>query len=344
MEIKKAKREKIKVPIMITGASGSGKTASALIMAKGIIEKMFPDLPDHEQWEKIGVIDTEHKRSLLYADAKVGKTEIGEFMHIDFEPPFTVARYTEAFNMFKQHGAEVIIVDSMTHAWSGEGGILEQVERIQQGNPKMQMQAWNQVKPLEKTFLRLLTGNSVYVIGTTRSKQAYDMSKDENGKTQIVKLGLKPDQKDSLEYEFAVAFRIDENHFAEATKDNSNLFNNGFQITKETGHQIYEWSSEGIDLEKVRDDLISRITELSSLSEGHEQLFVELHSKLNSQPLINIKTKTLERMEELLSKIEVTDDPDEPDDQTELFDTKNPLAEETEDAETDDPIQEDDAE
>ena len=67
MEIKKAKREKIKVPIMITGASGSGKTVSALFIAKGIIEKMHSDLSEQEQWEKIGVIDTEHKRSLLYA-------------------------------------------------------------------------------------------------------------------------------------------------------------------------------------------------------------------------------------------------------------------------------------
>ncbi|XCQ50936.1 hypothetical protein ABLU38_00230 (plasmid) [Enterococcus faecalis ATCC 29212] len=79
MEIKKAKREKIKVPIMITGASGSGKTVSALFIAKGIIEKMHSDLSEQEQWEKIGVIDTEHKRSLLYADSTIGNVDIGNF-------------------------------------------------------------------------------------------------------------------------------------------------------------------------------------------------------------------------------------------------------------------------
>lgn len=325
MEVKKAKREKIKVPIMITGASGSGKTVSALIMAKGIIEKMFPDLPEHEQWEKIGVIDTEHKRSLLYANTLIGKTEIGEFMHVDFEAPFTVDRYVEAFNLLKGHGVEVILVDSMTHAWSAEGGILEQVEKFQRGNPKMQMQAWNKVKPTEKAFLRLLTGNSVYVIGTTRSKQAYDMSKDENGKTQIVKMGLKPDQKDSLEYEFAIAFRIDEHHFAEATKDNSNLFSAGFQITKETGHQIYEWSSEGIDLEKVRDELISEITQLAGSSDQHEKLFAELHGKIQNQPLKNIKTKWLESMKARLEKIEVKQvEEKQLETQQELFDSRKP--------------------
>lgn len=119
MEIKKAKREKIKVPIMITGASGSGKTVSALFIAKGIIEKMHSDLSEQEQWEKIGVIDTEHKRSLLYADSTIGNVDIGEFLHIDFEAPFTVQRYIQAFNLFKQAGVEVVIVDSLTHAWSG---------------------------------------------------------------------------------------------------------------------------------------------------------------------------------------------------------------------------------
>ncbi|WP_270287444.1 AAA family ATPase [Enterococcus faecalis] len=177
MEIKKAKREKIKVPIMITGASGSGKTVSALFIAKGIIEKMHSDLSEQEQWEKIGVIDTEHKRSLLYADSTIGNVDIGEFLHIDFEAPFTVQRYIQAFNLFKQAGVEVVIVDSLTHAWSGEGGILEQVENHQRGNSKNQMLAWNKVKPLEKEFLKLVTGNSMYVIGTSRSKQAYDMEK-----------------------------------------------------------------------------------------------------------------------------------------------------------------------
>lgn len=329
MEIKKAKREKIKVPIMITGASGSGKTVSALFIAKGIIEKMHSDLSEQEQWEKIGVIDTEHKRSLLYADSTIGYVDIGEFLHIDFEAPFTVQRYIQAFNLFKQAGVEVVIVDSLTHAWSGEGGILEQVENHQRGNSKNQMLAWNKVKPLEKEFLKLVTGNSMYVIGTSRSKQAYDMEKNEQGKTQVVKLGLKPDQKDSLEYEFAIALRIDQDHIAEATKDNSNMFNMPFKITKEVGGKIYEWSSEGIDLEKLKDELISSITELATQSENHENMFKELHSKINNVPLKNVKTKVLERMKEMLEKIEVPSveqqsENELDEEQTELFDEANP--------------------
>lgn len=316
MEVKKAKREQIKVPIMITGASGSGKTVSALLIAKGIVEKKFPDMSAEEQWEKIGLIDTEHKRALLYADTTVAKTEIGEFLHVDFEPPFTVNRYIEAFEALKEASVEVVIVDSLTHAWSGEGGILEQVETIQKGNPKMQMMAWNRVKPLEKQFLNLVTGSSVYVIGTARSKQAYDMNKTD-GKTQVVKMGLKPDQKDSLEYEFAISIRIDQDHIAEATKDNSNLFGTPFEITPEVGQKIYEWSSEGIDLEKVKRETIQTINDLKSLTPEHEKMFTELHSKVKSAPLETLPIKLLERMVDLLGNIEIKEDEPKPEEVSE---------------------------
>lgn len=323
MEIKKAKREKIKVPIMVTGASGSGKTISSLLIAKGIVEKMFPNMSDQEQWEKIGVIDTEHKRALLYADSIIGDVPIGEFMHIDFEPPFTVSRYVEAFNMFKNAGVEVIIVDSLTHAWSGEGGILEQVENLQRGNAKNQMLAWNKIKPVEKQFLKLVTGNSVYVIGTARSKQAYDMEKNEQGKTQVVKMGLKPDQKDSLEYEFAISIRIDQDHTAEATKDNSNMFGSPFKIDKEIGHKIFDWSDTGVDLKKQSDDLISQITELANRSEEHEKKFKELHEVLKNQPLKDMPIAWLEGMKNQLELV-VLPETTSLETQTELFDEKKP--------------------
>lgn len=311
MEVKKAKREKIKVPIMITGASGSGKTVGALLVAKGIVEKMFPDLSDSEQWEKVGVIDTESKRSLLYADTTIGNNEIGEFLHLDLEPPFSVGRYLQAFELLKKSGVEVIVVDSMTHAWSGEGGILEEVERIQGSNSKMGMQAWSKVKPLEKQFLKLLTTNSVYVIGTSRTKQAYEMDRDESGKTKVVKLGLKPDQKDSLEYEFAIVFRMNQDHSAEATKDNSNLFNLPVVLSKEVGHQIYEWSSEGIDLEKVKQELISEVAQLATLSDNHEKQYNAITKKYGDTPLKDWNMKALEQLKGLLERVPMPENKEE---------------------------------
>lgn len=320
MEVKKAKREKLKVPIMITGASGSGKTISSLFIAKGIVEKMYPDLSDEEQWGKIGVIDTEHKRALLYAGSTVADIHIGEFLHLDFEPPFTVQNYINAFNLIKNEGVEVVIVDSISHAWSGEGGILEQVENYTKGNTGKNMQAWAKVKPLEKEFLKLITGNSVYVIATSRSKQAYDFDRDENGKMKIVKLGLKPDQKDALEYEFAIAFRMDQNHIAEATKDNSNLFDMPFNVNLETGYKIFGWSDQGVDLEKVRKDLIIEILGMLEESTERKVKYDELLTKIRGQTIDNLNIKGLERMKELIESVPLA----EKSDQEKLFDASNP--------------------
>lgn len=62
--IVKAKRQKIKVPILVMGASGSGKTLGSLLIAKGMMEGMYPDASDEEQWDKVGVIDTEHNEPI----------------------------------------------------------------------------------------------------------------------------------------------------------------------------------------------------------------------------------------------------------------------------------------
>lgn len=328
MEVKKAKREKLKVPIMITGASGSGKTVSALLIAKGIVEKMYPDLSDEEQWLKIGVIDTEHKRALLYAESTVAGVYIGEFLHLDFEPPYTVNNYIQAFRLMKDEGIEVVIIDSISHAWSGEGGILEQVESFTKGNSSKNMQAWAKVKPLEKEFLKLVTGNSVYVIATSRSKQAYDFDKDEKGKTKIVKMGLKPDQKDALEYEFAIALRMDQDHIAEATKDNSNMFDLPFNVSLETGKKIFDWSDQGVDLEKQRRELVMDIIGMSEESPAKKSVFDEMMGKVNGKRIDDLPIKSLKNLKGILERTEEPeiDDPKEDEDvqQEELFDKNKP--------------------
>lgn len=301
MELKIAKRQKIKVPIMMTGASGSGKTASSLILAFGIVERMHPDLTEEELWEKVALIDSEHERALLYADSTIGETHIGQFLHLDLVAPFSVERYRQAFKICKEAGVEVVVIDSLSHAWSGPGGILEVVS-----NAGGSMRDWNDVKPLEQEFLKLVTENDLYVIGTTRSKQGYDFQKNDVGKTEVIKVGLKPDQKDTLEYEFAISFRIDQNHVANATKDNSNMFGEPFKITPETGHKIFDWSDKGIDVKaqekEEKDNLITAINTLSKESEDKEKVLADLLFKVNNASLDTLATKVLERMKELLEK------------------------------------------
>lgn len=303
MALKRAVRAKMKVPIMLMGASGSGKTVSALLIAKGIVWEMFPDLSDDEKWEKIAVIDTEHSRSTLYAGMTIKEQEIGSFLHYDLEAPFTPQRYKAAFMECKQAGCEVIIVDSITHAWSGEGGVLDKVNAL--GG---KFSDWNKVKPDENELLSIFLDTDVHVIACVRSKQGYELTTLDTGKLQIEKVGLKAEQKDSLEYEFAITFQLYQNHTAEAMKDNSNSFDERFIITEETGKQIYEWAEEGIDIKalerKKKADTISQIKQLADLSENHQKLLEDIRFKMNGIELEEFAQVALDKAVKLLEGVD----------------------------------------
>lgn len=302
MELKTAKREKIKVPIMLMGASGSGKTLSALLIAKGIVERMLPELSNEEQWQKIALIDSEHNRALLYAQSEHDGVKIDGFQHLDLEAPYTADRYMKAFTVCKNAGCEVIIVDSLSHAWSGEGGILEKVESF--GG---RYQDWKEVKPDEKLMLKMLIDSDLHVIATTRSKQATNVTTNEVGKLQVEKIGLKPDQKDSLDYEFAITFQMYQDHTAEATKDNSSMFDRRLTINREVGQNIYDWAEKGIDVkaqekaEKV--ELIKDINALAAESEAKQNELNKLLFKVNNAPLEQLENPLLKRMKFLLEQV-----------------------------------------
>lgn len=303
MGLKRAVRQKMKVPIMLMGASGSGKTVGALLIAKGIVWQMFPDLSDDEKWEKIAVIDTEHGRSTLYAGMTIKEQEIGSFLHYDLSKPYTPQRYKDAFMECKQAGCEVIIVDSITHAWSGEGGVLDKVNAL--GG---KFSDWNKVKPDENTLLSMFLDTDVHVIACVRSKQGYELTTLDTGKLQIEKVGLKAEQKDSLEYEFAITFQLYQNHTAEPMKDNSNSFDGRFIITEETGKQIYEWAEEGVDIKaierKKKADTITQINQLAALSDKHQKLLDDIRFKMNGIELEEFEQVALNKTVKLLEGVD----------------------------------------
>lgn len=302
MALQRAVRKKMKVPIMLMGASGSGKTVGALLIAKGIVWEMFPDLSEDEKWGKIAVIDTEHGRSTLYAGMMIKEQEIGSFLHYDLPKPYTTQRYKDAFMECKQAGCEVIIVDSITHAWSGEGGILDKVNTL--GG---KFSDWNKVKPDENTLLSIFLDTDVHVIACVRSKQGYELTTLDTGKLQIEKVGLKAEQKDSLEYEFAITFQLYQNHTAEAMKDNSNGFDGRFIITEQTGKQIYDWAEEGIDVKamerKKKQDTINQIKELVNLSDKHQKLLDDIRFKMNGIELEEFNQLALSKALKLLEGV-----------------------------------------
>lgn len=238
---KKAQRENSKMRICLTGASGGGKTLSSLYLAYGITG----------DWSKIAVVDSERGRALMYANRSDLGT--GEFLHCDLEPPYTTERYIEAMReaekIVGQNG--VVVIDSGSHAWKGEGGVLDYKEQVSTQRGKTDFSAWNDAGKVQNKFIDTIMDLDCSVIVTLRSKSEYVQEKDpETGKSTVRKLGLAPVQRDDFEYEFMLVMDCDkETHNATIIKDNTFLDAQGFygKITPELGRQLRKWMNEGVE-------------------------------------------------------------------------------------------------
>lgn len=308
---KKARREKQKAVIGFIGPSGSGKTTSALLTAYGMMREAYPEASEEEVWEKIGVADTEHGRALLYANETFGDVKIGEFLHIDFEPPYSTERYDEAVRALKGAGCEVIIIDSLSHNWQGKGGIVE----VHGGMPGNSFQNWGKLAPETHKLVETLTRNNVHIFSTLRTKTEYVVEPNKDGKSAPRKIGTKPMQKDEMEYEFMINFNIGIDHIAETTKDNTRLFEGSSTVLSEAdGRKLYKWLELGIDIkaeeraaqaavEDERQALIKAVRELASTSDKHQEKITELEYKAKV-PVEQFSKKVLDRAMELLSEID----------------------------------------
>lgn len=236
MQFRKAERKKAKLRLALAGPSGSGKTYSALLIAKGL-------------GGPVAVVDTERGSSELYADN--GKIDL-DFDVLQLEPPYNPSRYIEAIRAAKKGGYNVVIIDSGSHAWMGEGGMLDEVDKATKANKGNTMAGWKAVAPLEKKFLEAITGTDIHIIMTLRTKTEWEISKDEkSGKTKPVKVGLKPEQRAGIEYEFTVAFDLSvDGNIATASKDRTDLFaDQYFTPTEETGKTLLAWLNSGKEVE-----------------------------------------------------------------------------------------------
>ena len=255
MELKKAQRKQAKLRIGLAGPSGSGKTYSALLLARGLASS----------WEKVAIIDTENGSGELYS-------HLGAYNAITLNN-FKPSDYIAAIQMAENAGMEVIIVDSITHEWKY---ILEAVDKITQASTsKNSYTAWGKATPMHDGFIQAILQSKCHVITTVRSKQDYDMSKDNNGKTQVRKVGMKQETRDGFEYELTLSLDIDVSHTATQSKDRTGLFTKdtlGFTITEETGKTIKAWNEEGEKEKEFKPPLVTGDT--MTLADA-EKLFSE---------------------------------------------------------------------
>lgn len=237
-------REKSKLRLALAGPSGAGKTLSALLLAYGITE----------DWGKIALIDTEHGRAKFYANRSDFNT--GTFLYQEMSAPYSPDKYKQMVS----EGADavgsdgVVIIDSFSHAWDNEGGVLEiksSIEETQQG--KNSFSAWNEAGKIQNNLVNAILSSNCHTIVTLRTKMAYAMEQNERGKTVPVKIGLAPVQRENTEYEFDIVLNIARNHTACASKDTTFLDSWSGVITSELGKSLKEWLDNGVEPERCCD-------------------------------------------------------------------------------------------
>lgn len=277
MQLQTASRKKVKLRLNLASPSGFGKTYGALLIAYGITNN----------WDKIAVIDTEHDSASLYS-------HLGNFKTLSLSPPFTPDRYIEAIKVCEQADMEVIIIDSITHVWKGEGGLLEYQNAL--GG---RYQDWAKATPLYQRWLNAILDSKCHIITTNRKKQGYNMITEGN-KTKVEKAGLDDEIRDGYDYEVTVALEItNDKHMARASKDRTNLFAGkpDFVITPETGKKLLDWCNSGISLKDEVTQYIqgcNNMNELINVFNQYPSMQEELKKEFSSKKLtLELNNKVL---------------------------------------------------
>jgi len=236
MKFVKAERHQAKLRLLLAGPSGSGKTYSALLVAKGI-------------GGKIALIDTERGSASLYSD-------LVDFDTLELNPPYTPDRYRQAIATAASAGYDVCVIDSTTPEWAGTGGCLEMNEALAQAKYRGNTwSAWNETTPKHRDFLDDINQCPMHVVATVRTKTETVQGEDK----KVKKIGMKYEQREGFEYEFAVVFDLEHSkHYAVVSKDRTRLFGEDpFIITPEVGTKLAAWLSGGGKLAPVQREITS---------------------------------------------------------------------------------------
>lgn len=233
MAFQRAVRQQAFIKLAVTGPTGSGKTYSALRLAFGL-------------GDRVAIIDTENRSGRLYAG--IGKDGIREYDTADIEPPFAVEKYTEAIHEAVAAGYQVLIIDSLSHAWAGSGGLLEQKDDLDargaagDRNNKNRFTNWGPITKKYEALNSVILQAPLHVIACLRSKMEYQA----DGSGKVTKLGMAPVGRDGIEYEFTIVFDVASSHAAVASKDRTGLFPHlSEMLTERHGRQIREWLESG---------------------------------------------------------------------------------------------------
>jgi hypothetical protein len=225
MQFTRAKRQQAYLRLGLSGSAGSGKTYSSLLIARGLLGPTG----------KIALIDTEAGSASLYSN-------VTEFDVLALGAPYEPRRYVEAIKAAESSGYGAVVVDSLSHAWAGEGGCLDLQGAIADSGKGNSYTAWRKVTPEHNRLVDALLGAKLHVLVTMRTKTEYALEDDGKGKKVPKKIGMAPVQRDGLEYEFTVVFDLDQAHNATVSKDRTQMFDGVVRrLGEDTGRKLAEW-------------------------------------------------------------------------------------------------------
>jgi hypothetical protein len=227
---KKATRTQAKARIALAGPSGSGKTYTALLVAQAL-------------GTRIALIDTERGSSSKYA----GEAGMPEFDVVELES-FSPDHYIEAIQAAEAAGYEVLIIDSLSHAWVGKEGVLEQVDiaraRSKTGNPFTD--GWRYASPLHNRLVDTMLQSKLDLIVTMRSKTKYVLE-EHQGRQVPKQVGMELVQRDGIEYEWDILGELDKENTLVITKSRCKALSGKrfAQPGAELGEAIKAWLNTG---------------------------------------------------------------------------------------------------
>lgn len=272
-ELKPAVRRKVPPLISLWSQSGKGKTYSALLLARGIVGPKG----------KIGVIDTENGRALFYDYL------VGGWHHLDLQPPFTTDKYIAAFKFLERQGCDIAVVDSGSHVWEGEGGVLDQAEDI--GGEGLYK--WKTPKIRHKRYTNYLLRSAMPVIFCLRAKEGVKQvpDPDKPGKQKIVTVGWIPIAEKNFVFEMTLDLFLTGDGYYDLEKSKTipeklrHIIKPGGRITVEMGQEIakYMGSAEANDAERInlkRDGQEAALLGVASYTEWAGKLTPEQKDKV----------------------------------------------------------------
>lgn len=233
----RATKKKAKLRLALFGASGSGKTYTALRIAKGI-------------GGKVAVIDSERGSASKYSDRF-------DFDVVELDEQ-RIENYIGYINEAEKAGYEVLIIDSMTHAWQE---LLQEVEKIAQAQFKGNIwSAWSKGTPKQRSLVDALLNFNGHIIATMRSKTEWVIEQN-NGKNKPVRVGMSPEQGKGIEYEFDLLIEITPEHYGNVLKDRTGKYQDKTieKPDEKFGKELAKWLSDGVEAPK-KEEIKAHIT------------------------------------------------------------------------------------